>query len=152
MPEAHLLLIIMIVLMLYTYVNILNQLVVINCLSKTDKTFYSLGTGSGSLSHAMLRTIAPNGHLKTFDFHDQRVQKAREEFQHHGFGDLVTISQRDVCTDGFGLSFEVDAVFLDLPGPWTAIASAKLSIKHQGAFVEHFCEEFCFRFCFLFLL
>ena len=27
------------------------------------------GTGSGSLSHSIARTIAPNGRLRTFDFH-----------------------------------------------------------------------------------
>ena len=35
------------------------------------------GTGSGSLSHAIIRTIAPDSHLYTCDFHEQRVQIAR---------------------------------------------------------------------------
>lgn len=84
-----------------------------------------LGTGSGSLSHAILRTIAPGGHLYTFDFHEQRVIKARDEFRSHGFQDLVTISHRDVCNDGFGIDdATVDAVFLDLPSPWLAVPFA----------------------------
>ncbi|KAJ8288943.1 hypothetical protein COCON_G00016020 [Conger conger] len=41
------------------------------------------GTGSGSLSHAILRTIAPSGHLYTVEFHQQRAEKAREEFHDH---------------------------------------------------------------------
>jgi len=41
------------------------------------------GTGSGSLSHAILRTIAPNGHLYTSDFHQQRVHLARYMSQPH---------------------------------------------------------------------
>lgn len=47
------------------------------------------GTGSGSLSHSILRTIAPNGHLHTFDFHQQRVDLAQEEFKNHGWVDQV---------------------------------------------------------------
>lgn len=90
------------------------------------------GTGSGSVSHAFLRTIAPNGHLHTFDFHEQRVEKVTEEFKKHGLGDLVTAKHRDVCKDGFGLENVADAVFLDLPSPWTAIPHAKKALKFGG--------------------
>ena len=76
------------------------------------------GTGSGSLSHALIRTVAPHGHLHTFDFHAERVEKARTEFGEHGLSDLVTATHRDVCSLGFGLSNKADAVFLDLPHPW----------------------------------
>lgn len=50
------------------------------------------GTGSGSLSHSILRAIKPLGHLHTFDFHEQRCDIARQEFTHHGLGDFVTVS------------------------------------------------------------
>jgi len=90
-----------------------------------------LGTGSASLSHALLRTVAPTGHLYTFDFHEQRVIKARDEFVAHEFDDsLVTASQRDVCTDGFDVdAATADAVFLDLPSPWLVIPSAAQCLK-----------------------
>lgn len=87
------------------------------------------GTGSGSLSHSFIRTIAPNGHLHTFDFHQQRVEAAGQEFQDHKLGDLVTVQQRDVCQNGFGLENVADAVFLDLPHPWDAIGHAKTALK-----------------------
>jgi len=90
------------------------------------------GTGSGSLSHALARTVAPRGHLHTFDFHAERVEKARAEFAEHGLGDLVTASHRDVCRDGFGLENKVDAVFLDLPHPWEVVKHAKTAMKKSG--------------------
>ena len=90
------------------------------------------GTGSGSLSHAILRSIAPGGYLHTFDFHAQRVEKARQEFDEHGLGHLVTVTQRDTCKDGFGLDRVADAVFLDLPGPWDALPFAKQALKEEG--------------------
>ena len=62
------------------------------------------GTGSGSLSHALARSVAPQGHLHTFDFHEERVARAGQEFREHGLGEgLVTATHRDVCTLGFGL-------------------------------------------------
>ncbi len=89
------------------------------------------GTGSGSLSHSILRTIAPNGHLHTFDFHQKRVEAASKEFEDHGLRDLVTAKHGDACADGFGLENVADAVFLDLPHPWDAIPHAKKAMKRS---------------------
>lgn len=92
------------------------------------------GTGSGSLSHSLIRTIRPTGHLHTFDFHENRALLAREEFNVHGISEFVTVTRRDVCSDGFGeeLKHKADAVFLDLPDPWMAIDSAVDSLKETG--------------------
>lgn len=90
------------------------------------------GTGSGSLSHSLIRTIAPTGHLHTFDYHQNRVDVATGEFRDHGLSDFVTARQRDVCADGFSdgdLDGKADAVFLDLPHPWEAVPHAKKAIR-----------------------
>lgn len=91
-----------------------------------------LGTGSGSLSHSILRTIAPTGHLHTVEFHSQRAEKAMEEFKEHKVSHLVTVRNQDVCKDGFGITGVVDAVFLDIPSPWEAISHAKRALKCKG--------------------
>ncbi|KAJ1979712.1 tRNA (adenine-N(1)-)-methyltransferase catalytic subunit trm61 [Dimargaris verticillata] len=83
------------------------------------------GTGSGSFSHSIARSIAPNGHLYSFEYHEKRYEIAKAEFEQHGIADLITLQHRDVLKDGFALSNAVQAVFLDLPAPWDAIASAK---------------------------
>uniref|UniRef100_A0AAQ4NXJ6 tRNA (adenine(58)-N(1))-methyltransferase n=1 Tax=Gasterosteus aculeatus aculeatus TaxID=481459 RepID=A0AAQ4NXJ6_GASAC len=90
------------------------------------------GTGSGSLSHAILRSVAPTGHLHTVEFHQQRAEKAAEEFKEHGVDGLVTVRNQDVCKDGFGVSGVADAVFLDIPSPWEAVRHAKAAMKRQG--------------------
>lgn len=92
------------------------------------------GTGSGSLSHALIRAVKPQGHLYTFDFHENRCQTVEEEFRSHGLSDYVTVDKRDVCADGFGdrLKAKADAVFLDLPHPWLAIPHAVECFKETG--------------------
>ena len=91
------------------------------------------GTGSGSLSHAIIRTIKPNGHLFTFDFHQNRVAKAKEEFDNHfGVDKYVTCACADAIVDGFSMEDKADAVFLDLPAPWDAIKHAKTALKKSG--------------------
>eukprot|EP01136_Pigoraptor_vietnamica_P005999 Opistho-1_new@38390 len=72
------------------------------------------GTGSGSLTHALARTVMPRGHVHTFEFHEQRAMQAREEFVAHGLGDVITVTRTDVCLNGFGMENRADAVFLDL--------------------------------------
>ncbi|XP_055604342.1 tRNA (adenine(58)-N(1))-methyltransferase catalytic subunit TRMT61A [Uranotaenia lowii] len=109
------------------------------------------GTGSGSLSHYFLRAIRPSGFLYTFDFHEERVQKARDEFEAHGLGEFVKVTQRDVCENGFGVELDgkADAVFLDLPAPQQAIPHAVKSIKETGGRLCSFspCIEQSMRVC-----
>lgn len=110
------------------------------------------GTGSGAMSHAILRTIAPAGHLHTYEFNRHRCETAANEFRLHGLGHLVTVHHKDVCrgiieetTDGdndtgdkqhsvdrpgFDLQGQsVDAVFLDLPEPWLAVPHAAYILR-----------------------
>ncbi|RCH87588.1 tRNA (adenine-N(1)-)-methyltransferase catalytic subunit trm61 [Rhizopus azygosporus] len=89
------------------------------------------GTGSGSFSHSIARTIAPHGKLYTFEYHEERAKLAEVEFKAHGYGDIIKVHHRDVCKDGFQLENLVDAVFLDLPAPWDAVASAKKAFKQD---------------------
>ncbi|OAQ36364.1 tRNA methyltransferase complex GCD14 subunit [Linnemannia elongata AG-77] len=98
---------------------------------KPGKVMIESGTGSGSFSHSIARTIAPTGHLYTFEYHQERVAVATKEFEEHGLEELVTIECRDVCKNGFGLVNKVDAVFLDLPAPWEAVASAKQAFRQD---------------------
>jgi len=108
------------------------SLVVLQLQLKPGSRVVESGTGSGSLSHALARTLAPNGHLYTFDFHSERVERARAEFDSHGLAGMVTAACRDVCADGFGLQDEADAVFLDLPHPWEVVSHAKNALKRSG--------------------
>ena len=94
------------------------------------------GTGSGSLSHAILRAIAPKGHLHTFDFHQQRVEIVTKEFEDHGLGPYVTVRHKDVCKEGFELENVADGVFLDLPSPWLVVHHATSALKRSGKLSE----------------
>ncbi|KAJ2900799.1 tRNA (adenine-N(1)-)-methyltransferase catalytic subunit trm61 [Coemansia aciculifera] len=98
---------------------------------KPGKIVIESGTGSGSFSHSIARSIAPTGHLYTFEYHELRAETARKEFIDHNLTEIVTIEHRDVLANGFGKVGIADAVFLDLPAPWDAVASAKEALRRD---------------------
>ncbi|KAF5403056.1 tRNA methyltransferase [Paragonimus heterotremus] len=88
---------------------------------------FEAGTGSGSLTHFLAQAVWPTGHVHTFEFHAGRVECARVEFQAHSLTSIVSVTHRDVCSEGFPQLGEqdnptgVNAVSLDLPQPWLVV-------------------------------
>ncbi|CDJ64352.1 tRNA (adenine-N(1)-)-methyltransferase catalytic subunit, putative [Eimeria necatrix] len=127
------------------------------------KTIIEAGTGSGSLTFSLAASLRPGGRLFTFEFHKQRWQEARVEFDLLGISTHVEAIHRDVCADGFCQNVEAntapaptapvagaaqqqceeclpmphsaDGVFLDLPSPWLAIKHASVVLKGGGRLV-----------------
>lgn len=95
------------------------------------------GTGSASLSHAMIRCVSPNGHLHTFEFNEMRSKKASEEFAANKLEDVVTCTHADVCDSAWSFTKYVpaataDALVYDLPSPWLAVPAAAEVLKPGG--------------------
>ncbi|WVW79848.1 hypothetical protein I302_101818 [Kwoniella bestiolae CBS 10118] len=86
------------------------------------------GTGSGSMTHSLSRTVGPLGKVFSFEYHQPRYEKALEEFASHGL-DNVHLQHRNVCKDGFSGATDVEGVFLDLPAPWEAIPHAMKTLR-----------------------
>jgi tRNA (adenine57-N1/adenine58-N1)-methyltransferase len=95
------------------------------------KVVVESGTGSGSLSLAMARAVAPTGHINTYEFNEARVTAAKEDFKLLGVDDLVTVRQADASEEAgfFGSEGKCDAVFLDLPRPWSALQNCIKALK-----------------------
>ncbi|KAK0833807.1 tRNA (adenine-N(1)-)-methyltransferase catalytic subunit trm61 [Friedmanniomyces endolithicus] len=98
------------------------------------------GAGSGSFTHAAVRAVFSGypdptrkkrkvGKVHSYEYHEPRVQTLRQELHDHGLEDIVQLTHRDVCNDGFMLtpnnepttSPHATAIFLDLPAPWLAL-------------------------------
>ena len=109
------------------------------------------GTGSGSLTVSIAKAIIPTGHLFTFEFNPDRVEKARADFDKLGLGGSITVTHRDVLKQGFTLKGDglpiadgeqtdevkvapgsIDAIFLDLPNPQMAVGHAYKILKKRG--------------------
>ncbi len=112
--------------------------------ARPGTTLIEAGAGSGSFTHAAARAvyngpsttidgeIGTNGSLVqgkvySFEFHEQRAMKLKEEIREHGLDEVALLTHRDVCTDGFTpdkiepSDIKANAIFLDLPAPWLAL-------------------------------
>jgi tRNA (adenine57-N1/adenine58-N1)-methyltransferase len=69
----------------------------------------------------------------TFEYHQQRADMARADFEKLGLAQFVTVTHRDAVANGFALGEKLahwaDAVFLDLPNPSAAIGHAVAALK-----------------------
>ncbi|TKA73767.1 hypothetical protein B0A55_07123 [Friedmanniomyces simplex] len=107
---------------------------------KPGSTLIEAGAGSGSFTHAAARAVFSGhpdparkkrrmGKVYSYEYHEPRVQTLRNEIHEHGLEEIVQLTHRDVCNDGFLLSPEntsatsprANAIFLDLPAPWLAL-------------------------------
>lgn len=97
------------------------------------------GAGSGSFTHAAARAVfngyptqegsssrRPRGKVWSYEFHEQRFHKLKEEISEHGLEGVIEITHKDVCQDGFNVEatlpdVNATAIFLDLPAPWLAL-------------------------------
>ncbi|TYJ56186.1 hypothetical protein B9479_003030 [Cryptococcus floricola] len=86
------------------------------------------GTGSGSMTHSLSRSVGPSGQVLSFEYHRPRFETALEEFESHDLRN-VRLQHRNVCKDGFGDAQGVEAIFLDLPAPWEAIPHAIKTLR-----------------------
>ncbi|KAL9036474.1 MAG: hypothetical protein Q9214_006116, partial [Letrouitia sp. 1 TL-2023] len=97
------------------------------------------GAGSGSFTHAAARACFSGqpdassmfterkGKIYSFEFHLPRYETLKSEILAHELSEIVHLSHRDVCQDGFILDNDMaepinaSHVFLDLPAPWLAL-------------------------------
>ncbi|PYH48841.1 tRNA 1-methyladenosine methyltransferase subunit GCD14 [Aspergillus saccharolyticus JOP 1030-1] len=136
--------------------------------ARPGSSIIEAGAGSGSFTHAAVRAVFNGypttttttlttdegadataatlpkkrrlGQVSSFEFHEQRVGKVRQELREHGLEGLVHVTHRDVYQDGFlvgdpqtGTSPKANAVFLDLPAPWLAL---KHLVRHPASGAE----------------
>jgi tRNA (adenine57-N1/adenine58-N1)-methyltransferase len=92
------------------------------------------GTGSGSLTLALLRAVGPKGTVHTFDVREDFHRKAVANIERFVGADpnYGSLDARigDVYTDD--LSLEVDRVVFDLAEPWRALANVERCLRPGG--------------------
>lgn len=88
------------------------------------------GVGSGALTIVLLRTVAPDGKVISYDNRKDHSDLARKNIALTGLERCWEFRLEDVCTTD--LVNDVDAAVVDIPNPWDAIENIKKSLRVGG--------------------
>ncbi|HOE68359.1 MAG TPA: tRNA (adenine-N1)-methyltransferase [Candidatus Omnitrophota bacterium] len=100
----------------------------------TGSRVIEVGTGSGSLTMALAQTVAPNGHVYTYDRRTDLPKNARRNVARAGLTPFVTFKQRQAM-DPFEET-GVDAMILDIPQPWDEVEQIRKALRGGGRVVS----------------
>jgi tRNA (adenine57-N1/adenine58-N1)-methyltransferase len=90
------------------------------------------GSGSGALTLAMARAVAPHGRVYSYESRPEMQSNAMRNLQRVGLSDYVEFKLRDIAA-GFDET-GVDALFLDVRTPWDYLGPAYRALKGGGFF------------------
>jgi tRNA (adenine57-N1/adenine58-N1)-methyltransferase len=89
------------------------------------------GVGAGALSMALLRAIANEGHLYSYEIRQDFAEMAEKTIaRYFGPAPNWTLKIGDIATELH--EGDIDRIILDLPEPWQVIASAWKALRPGG--------------------
>ncbi len=98
-------------------------------------TVVEAGIGSGALSIALCDRVRPNGRVVSYELREEFAKVARANIEDAGYGTMHEVRIRDI-TKGIDEK-DVDAVVLDMPEPWEAVAHAHSALAPSGCIATY---------------
>jgi tRNA (adenine57-N1/adenine58-N1)-methyltransferase len=90
------------------------------------------GSGSGALTLALARFVAPTGRVYSYELRPAMLANARSNLEKANLAQFVEFKQQDI-TEGCDET-DVDTLFLDVREPWASLEQAKAALKSSGFF------------------
>ncbi len=90
------------------------------------------GSGSGALTLALARSVAPGGRVYSYESRPEMQRNAIRNLKRVGLINYVDFKTRDVA-EGFDET-DVNALFLDVRTPWDYLGQARQALKDGGFF------------------
>jgi tRNA (adenine57-N1/adenine58-N1)-methyltransferase len=86
------------------------------------------GSGSGALTTILASFVRPDGRVYSYERRPEFSANARQNLVRYGIEQYCEFFVRDPEHEGFEQT-DVDAVFLDVPEPWTLVAAAHKALR-----------------------
>lgn len=88
------------------------------------------GVGSGALALVLIGAVAPTGKVFSYEVREDHAAIARRNVSMSTHSECWELKMDDVCAAN--LEKDVDAVVLDMPNPWDAMANCCASLRPGG--------------------
>lgn len=95
------------------------------------KRIVEIGCGSGAMTLALVRAVSPGGTVYSYDRREEFLDLAQRNLAAAGLAEGVEFRLR---SDGDALEPGVDAVFTDVPEPWTELEVVHAALRGSGRF------------------
>ncbi len=92
------------------------------------------GSGSGALAVVLANYVRPEGRVFSYERRPEFSENARANLTRYGLEEFCEFFVSDPEHDGFQQT-DVDAVYLDVPEPWTLVEPAHRALKSGYALV-----------------
>lgn len=86
------------------------------------------GSGSGGLTSLLASFVRPEGRVYSYERKADFSEVARSNVRRYGLEQFCEFFVRDAAVEGFDQT-DVDAVFLDVPEPWTLVRQSWQALK-----------------------
>ena len=104
--------------------------IILNCDVRSGDTVLEIGAGSGGLTTALTRAVAPKGKVHTVEFREENAAKAGKNLRRTGLDAYWTCQigdARDVKVD-----VTADALIMDMPDPENALDNLLPCLRPGG--------------------
>ncbi len=99
---------------------------------KSGAKVIEIGSGSGAFTILLSNIVGKEGKVYSFERKEEHLEMAKKNFERLGSFQNVEFFLKDPTKDGGFEINDVDAIFIDVPEPWTLIKYAHESLSGGG--------------------
>ena len=106
--------------------------ILMHCDVKCGDRIIEVGAGSGGLTTALLRAVAPEGHVHTLELKEENAHRAGRNVARVGLDRYWSYSIGDAREMDAGVDWKADVLTMDMPDPWLAVPNLQDSLRAGG--------------------
>lgn len=105
-------------------------MILVKCGIHSGSRVFEAGTGSGAATAAMAYSVAPEGHVYSYDISGEFQAGARRNLERFGLAKNVTLKNQDAK---LGVEErELDAALIDMGDPWELVRPVREALAPSG--------------------